>query len=87
MNLAPHQIDMRLEPVGVLGKRQWQHCVCDLVFDLVELFQKIVAGAALDAGVDAVILQRQGGAADHPTALAFPEGEYLKGLVLMRRPD
>ena len=53
----------------------------------VELFQKIVAGAALDAGVDAVILQRQGGAADHPTALAFPEGEYLKGLVLMRRPD
>ena len=53
----------------------------------VELFQKIVAGAALDAGVDAAILQRQGGAADHPTALAFPEGEYLKGLVLMRRPD
>ena len=52
----------------------------------VELFQKIVASAASDAGVDAVILQRQGGTADHPTALAFPEGEYLKGLVLMRRP-
>jgi len=52
----------------------------------VELFQKIVASAAADAGVDAVILQRQGGTADHPTALAFPEGEYLKGLVLMRRP-
>ncbi len=51
----------------------------------VELFQKIVASAALDAGVDAAILQRQGGAADHPTGLAFPEGEYLKGLVLMRR--
>ncbi len=53
----------------------------------IELFQKIVASAASDAGVDAVILQRQGGTADHPTALAFPEGEYLKGLVLMRRPD
>ena len=52
----------------------------------VELFQKIVASAAADAGVDAVILQRQGGTADHPTGLAFPEGEYLKGLVLMRRP-
>lgn len=52
----------------------------------IELFQKIVASAASDAGVDAVILQRQGGTADHPTALAFPEGEYLKGLVLMRRP-
>lgn len=52
----------------------------------VELFQKIVAGAALDAGVEAAILQRQGGAPDHPTGLAFPEGEYLKGLVLMRQP-
>jgi len=51
----------------------------------VELFQKIVASAALDAGVEAVILQRQGGAADHPTALAFPEGEYLKGLVVTVR--
>lgn len=51
----------------------------------VELFQKIVAGAALDAGVDAAIVQRQGGAPDHPVALQFPEGEYLKGLVLVRR--
>ena len=50
----------------------------------VELFQKIVAGAALDAGVDAAIVQRQGGAPDHPVALNFPEGEYLKGLVLVR---
>lgn len=51
----------------------------------VELFQKIVAAAALDAGVDAVIAQRQGGAADHPVALSFPEGEYLKGLVVIKR--
>lgn len=51
----------------------------------VELFQKIVAGAALDAGVEAAIVQRQAGATDHPVALAFPEGEYLKGLVVVRQ--
>jgi 23S rRNA (cytosine1962-C5)-methyltransferase len=49
-----------------------------------DLFQKIVAGAALDAGTDALIEQRLSGAADHPVRLAFPEGEYLKGLVLRR---
>jgi 23S rRNA (cytosine1962-C5)-methyltransferase len=47
-----------------------------------ELFQKIVASAALDAGREARIIQRLQGAADHPIALAFPEGEYLKGLLL-----
>ncbi len=46
------------------------------------LFQKIVAGAALDAGVEARILMRLSQAADHPVALNFPEGEYLKGLVV-----
>ncbi len=45
------------------------------------LFQKIVAGAALDAGVDARILDRMSQAPDHPVGLHFPEGEYLKGLV------
>ncbi len=52
----------------------------------VELFQKIVASAALDAGVDAFITHRLGGAPDHPVGLPFPEGEYLKGLVVVRRP-
>jgi 23S rRNA (cytosine1962-C5)-methyltransferase len=46
------------------------------------LFQKIVAGAALDAGRDAQILERLSQPADHPIALEFPEGEYLKGLIL-----
>ena len=45
-------------------------------------FQKIVADAALDAGVDARILYRLSQAPDHPTHLAFPEGSYLKGLVI-----
>jgi 23S rRNA (cytosine1962-C5)-methyltransferase len=47
-----------------------------------ELFQKIAASAAKDAGRDARIVRRLQGAADHPVALAFPEGEYLKGLLL-----
>ncbi len=49
-----------------------------------ELFHKIVAGAALDAGVDGAILQRLEGACDHPTTLVFPEGEYLKGLAVLK---
>jgi 23S rRNA (cytosine1962-C5)-methyltransferase len=46
-----------------------------------DLFQKIVAGAALDAGVDAQILRHLSAGVDHPVALSFPEGEYLKGLL------
>ena len=46
-----------------------------------ELFQKIVAGAALDAQVDAQILERMFQGPDHPVALNFPEGAYLKGLI------
>jgi 23S rRNA (cytosine1962-C5)-methyltransferase len=49
-----------------------------------DLFHKIVAGAGIDAGVNAAILQRLEGAPDHPTTLEFPEGEYLKGLALLR---
>jgi len=49
-----------------------------------DLFQKILAGAALDAGVDARILERLQAASDHPVLLSFPEGEYLKGMLLRR---
>ena len=49
-----------------------------------ELFHKIVAGAAIDAGVDGAILARLEGAPDHPTTLVFPEGEYLKGLAVLK---
>ena len=45
------------------------------------LFRKIVAGAALDAGADASVIGTFGAGADHPVALAFPEGDYLKGLL------
>lgn len=46
-----------------------------------DLFQKIVAGAALDAGVEAQILRRFTQASDHPVLLSFPESAYLKGLL------
>jgi 23S rRNA (cytosine1962-C5)-methyltransferase len=48
------------------------------------LFQKIVASAALDAGVEAQIVEHLSQASDHPVALNFPEGAYLKGLVCIR---
>jgi 23S rRNA (cytosine1962-C5)-methyltransferase len=50
-----------------------------------ELFHKIVAGAAMDAGVDGYLLQRLEATPDHPTTLTFPEGEYLKGLAIVRK--
>jgi 23S rRNA (cytosine1962-C5)-methyltransferase len=49
-----------------------------------EFFQKIVAGAALDAGVDARVIEHFAAGPDHPVALNFPEGEYLKGLLIVR---
>jgi len=49
------------------------------------LFQKIVAGAALDARVEAQIVETLSQAEDHPVALHFPEAAYLKGLVCLRK--
>ncbi len=46
-----------------------------------EMFQKIVASAAADVGIEARILHRLSAAPDHPVGLAVPEGEYLKGLA------
>ncbi len=51
-----------------------------------DLFHKIVASAGLDAGVDGYISERLQGAPDHPMTVCFPEGEYLKGLVVVRKP-
>jgi len=68
-----------LEPGGVLFTYS---CSGGISADL---FHKIVAGAGSDAGVDGYITERMGGAPDHPMTIAFPEGEYLKGLVVMRK--
>ena len=50
----------------------------------VELFQKIVAGAVIDASVEAQMLRRLAAGEDHPLRMTHPEGEYLKGLLLQR---
>ena len=47
-----------------------------------DLFQKIVFGALADSGRQAQVVQHLSASADHPVALTFPEGEYLKGLLL-----
>ena len=65
-----------LRPGGILATFSCSGGIND------ELFQKIIAGAALDAGVDAQIIHKVYAAADHPVLLSFPEGAYLKGLVL-----
>ncbi|HBF41827.1 MAG TPA: 23S rRNA (cytosine(1962)-C(5))-methyltransferase RlmI [Anaerolineaceae bacterium] len=46
-----------------------------------DLFQKIVASAALDAKLDARIVGQLSQAPDHPVGIHFPEGFYLKGLI------
>lgn len=46
-----------------------------------DLFQKVVFGAAVDAGRDVQILERLTQAPDHPVLLSFPEAEYLKGFI------
>jgi 23S rRNA (cytosine1962-C5)-methyltransferase len=48
-----------------------------------ELFQKIVADAALDSGREVKLIKQLTQSSDHPVALNFPEGLYLKGLVCM----
>ena len=70
---------MLLEPGGVLFTYSCSGGVS------ADLFHKIVAGAGLDANVDAYITERMGGAPDHPMTVTFPEGEYLKGLVLVKK--
>jgi 23S rRNA (cytosine1962-C5)-methyltransferase len=66
----------RLEPGGYLATFSCSQAVSP------DLFQKIVFGAAVDAGVRLQWLARLGAAADHPVHLDHPEGEYLKGLLL-----
>ena len=64
-----------LRPGGLLATFSCSGGISD------DLFQKIVAGAALDAGVDAQVLRRFTQAPDHPVLLSFPESAYLKGLL------
>jgi len=64
-----------LRPGGVLFTSSCSEAVS------ADLFQKIVFGAAVDAGREAQIIGYLAQGADHPVALTFPEGAYLKGLI------
>jgi 23S rRNA (cytosine1962-C5)-methyltransferase len=65
-----------LRPGGILATFSCSGAVDE------SLFQKILFGASLDAGRQVRILERLGQAPDHPMALTFPEGAYLKGFIL-----
>ena len=67
-----------LRPGGILATFSCSGAVDEALFD------KILAGAAEDAGRDFQVVARTGHCADHPVALSFPEGRYLKGVVLRR---
>jgi len=72
VNLLAFQL---LRPGGVLFT-----CSCSGAVSA-DLFQKVVFGAALDAGRKAQIIGYLAQGADHPVALTYPEGAYLKGLI------
>jgi len=65
-----------LKPNGILATFSCSGAMTD------ELFAKVLAEASEDAGRDfqTVAKTRQG--ADHPVLLSFPEGAYLKGVIL-----
>jgi 23S rRNA (cytosine1962-C5)-methyltransferase len=64
-----------LEPGGLLFTFSCSGVISD------DLFQKIVFGAALDTKRDVQIIGKLMQGSDHPVALTFPEGAYLKGLI------
>ncbi|MGD9703048.1 MAG: class I SAM-dependent rRNA methyltransferase [Acidimicrobiia bacterium] len=72
INLIAFQL---LDPGGILVTFSCSGLLDEL------LFQKVVAGAALDARREARIIGRLHQASDHPVHLAIPETAYLKGLV------
>ena len=55
---------------------------CSQVVDR-ELFRHTVTAAAIESGREVVLLHQLTQPADHPVSLFHPEGEYLKGLVLL----
>ena len=63
---------------GLLASFSCSSAIC------AELFKKILASSAEDAGQDFLILDKFSADQDHPQLLSFPEGEYLKGLLLQK---
>ena len=44
-----------------------------------KLFRQVLFAAAIEAGVEALLLAPLAAAPDHPVAITHPQGEYLKG--------
>ena len=65
-----------LQPGGILATYS-----CSGAVDM-ETFKQIIAWAALDAGREVQIIKQFHQPEDHPIRMSFPEGEYLKGLLL-----
>ena len=65
-----------LRPNGIIATFSCSGAMTD------ELFGKILAEAADDAKREFQIVAKTRQGADHPVALSFPEGYYLKGVVL-----
>ena len=65
-----------LKPNGILATFSCSGAMTE------ELFDKVLAEAAQDAGRDFQMIARTRQGADHPVALSFPEGLYLKGVIL-----
>lgn len=72
INLIAMQL---LKPGGILATFSCSGLVSP------DLFQKVLFGAALDAGRPVQMIEKLGHAPDHPILLSFPEGEYLKGAI------
>ncbi|MCB0062252.1 MAG: 23S rRNA (cytosine(1962)-C(5))-methyltransferase RlmI, partial [Caldilineaceae bacterium] len=72
INLLAMQL---LQPGGILATFSCSGLVS------ADLFQKVIFGAAVDAGRAVQILEWLKQDRDHPVAITFPEGEYLKGLL------
>lgn len=65
-----------LEPGGLLATFS-----CSGAVDI-DTFKQIIAWAALDAGKEVQVIKQFSQPEDHPVRLSFPEGEYLKGLLV-----
>lgn len=67
-----------LRPGGILATFSCSGAISE------ELFDKILSEAAADARRDFQIIGRTGHPSDHPVSLAFPEGRYLKGQIIVK---
>jgi 23S rRNA (cytosine1962-C5)-methyltransferase len=67
-----------LNPGGIIATFSCSHHIDPL------LFRKIIFAATVDAGCNMRIIHTLHASPDHPINIAYPEGEYLKGLICQK---